>query len=547
MSKTLRKILAAAAACGLSAFALAQGQNRAGDFRASDYQRITTPSQASNLFKDGHTLANSISVAEREVGGHAVRAECRVKSEATGAGATGAGGMGNTAERAATPQNRDTSGAKKMDMVCMVTLLVGDSRFVEVVVDTQGKILHRDDQGGVGAAETGARSGTRSGTEGTRGTESGTRGSEGTRGDRPRSGLDNGNGNFRSSLDNGNHNYNSGTEFRSVMFVENGNYNSSTGRGDVGRTGGDAGRTGNDMGRSQAGGTTGQHGNMGQSGARMSGQSMAANQFAMPTRTQKSSDLIGKGVTNNANENLGRIEDIVVDANSGRILYAVLSFGGFLGVGDKLFAVPWQSLQLPADAEKFVFNVDKDRLRNAEGFDKNNWPDFANEQWATTNYRAFDQQPYWQTGDTRSGQAGAQSGQQGNVNWGTTTGYRQGWNQRPTMWKKLSDLDNREVRNQNNEDLGTIDDVVIDPDAGRVVYGLLDEGDEHIAVPWTALRLEQGNNNFRLNMTKEQVENVQGWTGNNWPNFTDRSWATTNYRAFNTQPYWDVDVDVDRR
>ena len=58
----------------------------------------------------------------------------------------------------------------------------------------------------------------------------------------------------------------------------------------------------------------------------------------------------------------------------GRVAYAVLSFGGFLGMGDKLFAIPWQAFTVDQDSEKLVLNVTKDKLDNAPGFDKDNWP-----------------------------------------------------------------------------------------------------------------------------------------------------------------------------
>lgn len=57
--------------------------------------------------------------------------------------------------------------------------------------------------------------------------------------------------------------------------------------------------------------------------------------------------------------------------------YAVLSFGGFMGMGDKLFAVPWQAFTIDEDKKQFVLNVDKAKLEKAPGFDKNAWPDFA--------------------------------------------------------------------------------------------------------------------------------------------------------------------------
>ncbi len=89
-------------------------------------------------------------------------------------------------------------------------------------------------------------------------------------------------------------------------------------------------------------------------------------------------------VRNTAGEDIGKIKDLVVDVNSGKIVYAALDFGGFLGVGDKLFAVPWHALTIKGtDKEQYlVINATKDRLKEAPGFDKNHWPDMANPNWA---------------------------------------------------------------------------------------------------------------------------------------------------------------------
>jgi hypothetical protein len=86
-------------------------------------------------------------------------------------------------------------------------------------------------------------------------------------------------------------------------------------------------------------------------------------------------------VRNRKNEELGSIKDIMIDVPSGTIAYAVLSVGGFLGMGDRLFAIPWQALMLDEDEQCFVMDVDKDRLDRAPGFDKSNWPDMANPTW----------------------------------------------------------------------------------------------------------------------------------------------------------------------
>src|SRR4029077_11693926 len=92
--------------------------------------------------------------------------------------------------------------------------------------------------------------------------------------------------------------------------------------------------------------------------------------------------LIGNDVFNHKDEDLGDIKEIMLDMRSGKVGYAVLSFGGFLGMGEKLFAVPWNALTLDTKNKRFVLNVEKDRLKGAPGFDKNHWPDMADQSWA---------------------------------------------------------------------------------------------------------------------------------------------------------------------
>jgi hypothetical protein len=92
--------------------------------------------------------------------------------------------------------------------------------------------------------------------------------------------------------------------------------------------------------------------------------------------------LLGEDVVNGANENLGDIKEIMLDMQTGQVAYAVLAFGGFLGLGEKLFAVPWQALHLDTANKRFVLDVDKERLKTAPGFDKDAWPDMSDAQWS---------------------------------------------------------------------------------------------------------------------------------------------------------------------
>jgi len=106
--------------------------------------------------------------------------------------------------------------------------------------------------------------------------------------------------------------------------------------------------------------------------------------------------LAGDSVRNAAGEDLGKIDEIMIDIPSGRVAYAVLSFGGFLGMGDKLFAVPWSALKVDEDEQCFILNVDKRTIEQAPGFDKNNWPDMSDISWGRQMFSYYRVRPYWE-------------------------------------------------------------------------------------------------------------------------------------------------------
>jgi sporulation protein YlmC with PRC-barrel domain len=108
------------------------------------------------------------------------------------------------------------------------------------------------------------------------------------------------------------------------------------------------------------------------------------------------STLMSFKVENLTGEDLGKIEDLMIDLATGRVAYAVLSFGGFLGFGDKLFAIPWIKLiPAPKKDKTFILNVPKEKLDESRGFDKNNWPDVANPTWRSETYKYYEAEPYW--------------------------------------------------------------------------------------------------------------------------------------------------------
>ncbi len=108
------------------------------------------------------------------------------------------------------------------------------------------------------------------------------------------------------------------------------------------------------------------------------------------------SKIIGEAVVNLQNENVGKIHELVIDAKKNRVAYVVLTFGGFMGMGNKLFAIPWEAFTFSATENKLILNVDKEKLKTAPGFEKDEkWPDFSDTTWGETIYNYYDYVPPW--------------------------------------------------------------------------------------------------------------------------------------------------------
>jgi len=105
--------------------------------------------------------------------------------------------------------------------------------------------------------------------------------------------------------------------------------------------------------------------------------------------------VIGDDVFNPQGENLGNIKELMLDLDTGHVAYAVLSFGGFLGMGDKLFAIPFEALRLQPDRHQFTLDVPKERLKEAPGFDKDNWPSTGDRAWGARIHEFYGYEPYW--------------------------------------------------------------------------------------------------------------------------------------------------------
>ena len=110
------------------------------------------------------------------------------------------------------------------------------------------------------------------------------------------------------------------------------------------------------------------------------------------------SKIIGETVVNRQSENVGKIHELVIDAGKNRVVYAVLSFGGFMVMGNKLFAMPWEAFEFSATENKLILNVDKEKLKAAPGFEKGDkWPDFKDTLWGESIYNYYNFVPPWKS------------------------------------------------------------------------------------------------------------------------------------------------------
>lgn len=99
------------------------------------------------------------------------------------------------------------------------------------------------------------------------------------------------------------------------------------------------------------------------------------------SRVLSASSLSDDDVYNRNGDKLGSIKELMIDIEKGSICYAVLSFGGILSLGEKLFAIPWRVFTVDTTNKRLVLDIDEETLKIAPGFDADNWPNMADESW----------------------------------------------------------------------------------------------------------------------------------------------------------------------
>lgn len=257
----------------------------------------------------------------------------------------------------------------------------------------------------------------------------------------------------------------------------------------------------------------------------------------------RAKDLIGKAVKNEEGKDIGSIKDIVVDSRHGRVAYAVLEFGGFLGFGEKQFAIPFRALKEDAARKNLILNVQKEKLEAARGFDGDKWPDMANETWARDTHKHYGVDAYWDERESSTPKVEDPKNPQPGADPKLTSRPQF---DRENFWvNRVSQIMGKPVKNAANEDLGKVADVMIDMKHGRLVYAVLTDGgtlgiDETLtAVPFSALQSQPEKKQFTLESTKESLK-AYSFKESAWPDMSDMHWARQIHQGFKQEPYWSV-------
>ncbi len=125
------------------------------------------------------------------------------------------------------------------------------------------------------------------------------------------------------------------------------------------------------------------------------GASVDINQSGPGPRLMTADTLTGDKVVNRNDDDLGTLKEIMLDVVRGRIAYAVLATGGFMGIAEKLFAVPWNALTLDTERKCFILDVDKAVFETAPGFDKDHWPEAPDMTWHNQVHQHYGSRAYW--------------------------------------------------------------------------------------------------------------------------------------------------------
>lgn len=262
-------------------------------------------------------------------------------------------------------------------------------------------------------------------------------------------------------------------------------------------------------------------------------------------KVAKASQIIGAEVGTSQDERIGKIDDMAIDVETGRILEVYVSSGGILGLGQKTVAIPPGSLMTGAnDGKDTNWRVDmtKDKFSSAPAFELSNWEANVSTNRLMESYRYFGKEPYF-----------ARSNATGRLNMASTVTNDYRSSTPPVRLEMAGKVIGASVHNESDEKLGKVDNLIVDLPAGRIVHvilssgGLLGLGDDLRALPPSACRYREADGVLVVNATKDSLTSSPHFKSTEWPDFGNAVYSSSIYRAYQVEPYFEAAPDNTRR
>ena len=250
-------------------------------------------------------------------------------------------------------------------------------------------------------------------------------------------------------------------------------------------------------------------------------------------------------VVNEKGQDLGRVQNLVIDMLAGRIAFVIVAFmsqvgqkgegeRGLFGFSDKWFAMPWEILAWRPEQGKFFLDIKKEVIEKAPGMHKDNWLEEIDMEWLGKNYNHYGRSPYW--GSSVAGEKLAHS----------------------ARFIPTNRLDQYKVVNEKDQDLGRVQNLVIDMVAGRIAFvivtfmsqvgqevagkGILGLSDKWFALPWEIMAWRPEYRKFVLDIKREVLEKAPGMHKDKWMEEIDLKWLAKNYNYYGRSPYWESSI-----
>lgn len=213
----------------------------------------------------------------------------------------------------------------------------------------------------------------------------------------------------------------------------------------------------------------------------------------------RASQVVGMDVKNPQGDTIGKIKDLVIDTQSGKVEYAALAHGGFLGLGEDLYAYPVSRFQPGQERDQLVLDVTKEQLEQSAGFDDDDWPKMREDR------------SFWANVDERFGRDADRSA--------ATGGSAQAEQQPPRQFVRASELMDKQVTGPDNLELGKIEDLVINLQQGEIRFAVIDtEGDDRL-VPASMddLKVRSDGGDLAVQYDRDKLDLSKAFDKDQWP------------------------------